>query len=173
MGSWDELDGIDNHIFSLGSLCADDHGTLASLLEMKPPDGAKELRQWGGLILIDLDNARSLAVMDGDGHSLGAPNIGIVGNAHLVEPRCGELRGEGGRFLALFFLHVMDVTRPHKGRCVDAVLPIADKLGLRIVDDDAWQSGLVSDDEGKVLGLVDLIGAGQGRHLIGRQAHDK
>ena len=69
---------------------------------MKPPDGTKELRQRGRLILVDLDNARSLAVMNGDGHSLGAPNIGIVGNAHLVEPRCGKLRGEGSRFLALF-----------------------------------------------------------------------
>ena len=45
---------------------------------MKPPDGTKELRQRGRLILVDLDNARSLAVMNGDGHSLGAPNIGIV-----------------------------------------------------------------------------------------------
>ena len=86
--------------------------------------------------------------MNGDWHSRGAPNTGIVSNAHLVDPHCGELRGEGGRFLALFF-HVMDVTFPYKGRCVDAVLPITNKLGFRIVEDDAWQSGLVSEDEGR------------------------
>ncbi len=83
-----------------------------------------------------------------------------------------ELRGEGRPF-SPFFPSCHGCNPPPQRRCVDAVLPIADKLGLRIVDDDAWQSGLVSDDEGKVLGLVDLIGAGQGRHLIGRQAHDK
>ena len=43
----------------------------------------------------------------------------------------------------------MDVTFPYKGRCVDAVLPITNKLGFRIVEDDAWQSGLVSEDEGR------------------------
>ena len=48
-----------------------------------------------------------------------------------------------------FFFHVMDVTFPYKGRCADAVLPITNKLGLRIVDDDARQSGLVSDDGGR------------------------
>ena len=96
-------------------------------------------------------------MMHGDGHAVGAADVGVVRHAHFVEAGPRQVRREGGALLPLLFLHVMNVAHADEGRGVHAVFPFADEFGFRVVYHGAGQLGFVRHDELDVLRFINLI----------------
>ena len=67
---------------------------------------------------------------------------------------------EGGTLLAFVFLIVMKIAFTDKRRGMDAMFPLAHKLGFDIINYNARELGFIGDNEFYVFRFIHLIGPG-------------
>ena len=81
-----------------------------------------------------------------DRNCIGTTNVGVVRHAHFITTSVGKVWNKGSALLPFQFLHVMDIAFANERRGMDAVLPLANKNGLRIVDNDSREHNWIRHD---------------------------